>query len=580
MQKYLLLLAALILLAVMLLSSSKTTAQVASPTPTPWQNLNATPTSPAGQNLLLNGGMEEEPWDCDVNSPTLCGPAKWGGSQTYAAKSTTAHTGTYSYHSLSNINNPWIYQTVGGLIPGSTYTFTGYYFAQNSNSRPIIGIKWNAWGDPPDAYYWDLRNPADTISPYNYASPIYGWDYFSLTTIAPGCIASFIVAGGGDLLTLPNPSTYFDDIYVSGPTTQGPCVLPSPTPTPLPPGSPTPTPALGAPQATLTSCNLTSNTYTASISWPTPAPGTSEQLLSLTNYPSSCTTGCDTAYISAPTSPVTALNNFTINQWSESQQALNLGTAYYLFLTYSPSGRTTNSFIFNPTDCPNYVAPTPTPLGGGLAPPSTPTPTPGPPPAPCFDASCSGGGPTPTPNPTQQSSAVSSNNGALCLNGPSTATDTFENIYWTNPWGDPVLWVDIKPFSDFTTFPQDDTYFHKSVGPTQTTTVAPNGFDWYSDNTSNPTPTPPGSSLIIQPNQVYYVRLYNGVPYDIGYGPGHSPTSSFIVPACPTPTSSTTLTNTPTPPATATPTPQPWLQTSGGDVHSNFLLKLRYFRLF
>lgn len=75
-------------------------------------------------------------------------------------------------------------------------------------------------------------------------------------------------------------------------------------------------------------------------------------------------------------------------------------------------------------------------------------------------------------------------------------------ISWNNPSGAPVSWVDISPnlyFGDF---------WNKGVS-NLTSTTAPAGFS---------------NTPALQPDIVYYVRLYNGI---------HSPIASFAIPSCP-----------------------------------------------
>lgn len=105
-----------------------------------------------------------------------------------------------------------------------------------------------------------------------------------------------------------------------------------------------------------------------------------------------------------------------------------------------------------------------------------------------------------------------------CVSGSYSGNQA--TISWTNP-GVSVSYADISTSNNFSSF------YNKYVGGTTSTNLSGfNGFWGVS------------GALILQPNTIYYVRLYNGA---------HSGIASFSIPLCATPT--------PTPSPTLTPPP-------------------------
>lgn len=139
---------------------------------------------------------------------------------------------------------------------------------------------------------------------------------------------------------------------------------------------------------------------------------------------------------------------------------------------------------------------------------------------------------------------------ASCTNSSVKNPNSIAWVWWYDPYY-PITWVDISEDPNFT------SYYHKQVStPGQVGrnslnyVSAPDGFNGYT-GVSGP--------LVIEPNKVYYARLYPS-PWNSGWGWGwFSPQGVLSIPSCPTPTptSTPTPTPTPTPRPTATPTPTP-----------------------
>jgi hypothetical protein len=129
--------------------------------------------------------------------------------------------------------------------------------------------------------------------------------------------------------------------------------------------------------------------------------------------------------------------------------------------------------------------------------------------------------PTATPTPPMNPPGTPNVTVPACIN-PNYYGDEVA-ITWGSSW--PL--VSTVDFSDSSSF---STYFYKNVTLGTQRTLAPLGFS--------------GSLglMTLNPNTAYFIRLYNGAPQN----GGHSPSTSFSIPACPTQPPLPTATPTPT----------------------------------
>ncbi len=131
-----------------------------------------------------------------------------------------------------------------------------------------------------------------------------------------------------------------------------------------------------------------------------------------------------------------------------------------------------------------------------------------------------------------------------CISSPIGTADSSITINWNSANNPGVNWVDISPYLSFS------PYYHKAVSGTSTT--GPDGFNEYAG----------AGALTMSSGTPYFIRTWNSTSAQ------HSPPySNYTIPAC----ASVTPTPTPTPAPTAIPSSSscPWIQTTGGDVHSN-----------
>jgi hypothetical protein len=164
------------------------------------------------QELVVNGNLES--WD---NSTT---PAGWTLFENITQESGTIHGGTYSARHTSNTATKKFQQNLSGVIPGSSYTLSYWYYDNDATARTRIWCYWLSGGATLPDNETELR-PATA---YSVDDP--NWIHVTYTLPAPPTADGFRfevrvykqdnVAGG---------SVFYDDFSFA----TGGAPLPEPT---------------------------------------------------------------------------------------------------------------------------------------------------------------------------------------------------------------------------------------------------------------------------------------------------------------------------------------------------------------
>ncbi|NCD43281.1 MAG: hypothetical protein EOL88_14505, partial [Bacteroidia bacterium] len=89
-----------------------------------------------GQNLVLNGGVEL--WD-DAQNPT-----DWDKAENIEQSTAVIHSGTYSAGHSSASSTKDFQQQIEGILGGTNYTISYYYYDNDAAARTRIWAYWTS----------------------------------------------------------------------------------------------------------------------------------------------------------------------------------------------------------------------------------------------------------------------------------------------------------------------------------------------------------------------------------------------------------------------------------------------------
>ena len=155
-----------------------------------------------GQEMLVNGGLEN--WDSDT------APTGWTKAESLT-KSTDAHSGSFSAVVVPSKTKD-LGQTITGIIPGESYTFTAWYKVTDGDGEDAR--VWSTWkngsttvyhvGDGNDRSQDPLRGPNDDYFDNNGGV----WSKYEHTVTAPSGVDSFYY----EVRSYKNSTVYWDDL--------------------------------------------------------------------------------------------------------------------------------------------------------------------------------------------------------------------------------------------------------------------------------------------------------------------------------------------------------------------------------
>lgn len=155
------------------------------------------------QNLVVNGDLES--WSSDT------APTGWTKAESISKESTIIHGGSFAAKHTSGESTLKFSQDVLGIIPGTTYTISYFYYDNDPMARTRI---WAYWVDANNV---TLDNDLEVLRPTTYSVDQDSWIHFSHALMAPSAAAKFRFevrvykedgAFGG--------AVYYDDFSVSG----------------------------------------------------------------------------------------------------------------------------------------------------------------------------------------------------------------------------------------------------------------------------------------------------------------------------------------------------------------------------
>lgn len=160
------------------------------------------------QNLVLNGDMES--WD---NATT---PTSWELYDNVSQNTTTVHGGIYSAAQMSASSTQKLRQDVNGIIGGTQYTISFYFFDNTLDAKTRI---WSYWME--DGTYLDDNQ--EELRPGEYSTENPDWQHYSVTLTAPLNANQFRF----DVRTYNQDGAtdgyiYFDDFSITAETTTYP----------------------------------------------------------------------------------------------------------------------------------------------------------------------------------------------------------------------------------------------------------------------------------------------------------------------------------------------------------------------
>jgi hypothetical protein len=175
-----------------------------------------------GLNLLTNPGFE---------TGTTSGWSVNFSTATFSVVTTTVHAGSYAASLTSNSNSiKFISQTVTGIVPGSSYSFSGYGYINDANTQRIYLRL--AWYPTTDCSGGQLSTTFDT----NAVTTVGSYQPLTATArIAPATAACARIRASLDPVTATAATAFFDDLSFT--------LDPTPTPTFTPMSTQTSTPA-------------------------------------------------------------------------------------------------------------------------------------------------------------------------------------------------------------------------------------------------------------------------------------------------------------------------------------------------
>lgn len=155
------------------------------------------------QNLVVNGDLET--WTSDTE------PAGWTKVESISKESTIVHGGSFAAKHTSNDGTTDFSQDVEGIVAGTTYTISYFYYDNDAMARTRI---WAYWMDAESNY---LNDNEDVLRPGTYSEDQDAWMEYSQVLTAPAGAAKFRFevrvykqdgAFGG--------AVYYDDFSISG----------------------------------------------------------------------------------------------------------------------------------------------------------------------------------------------------------------------------------------------------------------------------------------------------------------------------------------------------------------------------
>lgn len=151
-----------------------------------------------GQEMLLNGGLEN--WDSDTE------PTDWTKVEETTKESTEIYGGSFSAKHTGGTKD--LGQTIAGVVAGDRYTITIWYkVVENDGTDARI---WSYWKDDANSSVADattddaLRGPANGYLDNNGGA----WSKYEVTVTAPVGATQFYF----ELRTYKNAVTYWDDL--------------------------------------------------------------------------------------------------------------------------------------------------------------------------------------------------------------------------------------------------------------------------------------------------------------------------------------------------------------------------------
>ncbi|MDE3091028.1 MAG: carbohydrate binding domain-containing protein, partial [Chloroflexota bacterium] len=208
--------------------------------------------APTATNLLTNPGFES-------------GKTGWSESQksnfTFSITTTIVHSGTNAAALISNgsTSTKFISQTITTIVPGSSYSFSGYGYIADANVQKIYLRL--AWYSTPDC----LNTPQITSTVDSNVITTIG-SYQLLTAnakTAPSNALCARIRASLDPVSSTTATAYFDDLSFTLDSTPTPTYTPSSTLTSTPSNTATPTQTpTSTPTATATQTNTATSTPT------------------------------------------------------------------------------------------------------------------------------------------------------------------------------------------------------------------------------------------------------------------------------------------------------------------------------
>ena len=161
------------------------------------------------QNMVVNGGLEE--WD-DATTPT-----GWPKHYNITQESSIVHSGNYSAAHESASTAKRLRQDISGVIPGTEYTISFWYYDNDTTARLRI---WSYWMDSEQNY---LDDDQEVLRPIVFSTESSDWQQFSVTLTAPVNAAYFrydvrVYKQNGNT----GGKVYYDDFYFGGQASNNP----------------------------------------------------------------------------------------------------------------------------------------------------------------------------------------------------------------------------------------------------------------------------------------------------------------------------------------------------------------------
>ncbi|HPE86409.1 MAG TPA: T9SS type A sorting domain-containing protein [Bacteroidales bacterium] len=153
-----------------------------------------------GQNLVLNGGVEL--WD-DAQNPT-----DWDKAENIEQSTAVIHSGTYSAGHNSASSTKDFQQQIEGILGGTNYTISYYYYDNDAAARTRIWAYWTSGASTLDDHAEELR-------PSEYSEDTDEWIMWQQSLTAPATADGFrfeVRVYNQDGLT--EGTVYYDDFSI------------------------------------------------------------------------------------------------------------------------------------------------------------------------------------------------------------------------------------------------------------------------------------------------------------------------------------------------------------------------------